>query len=91
MGLATLPPKPHFLLLCYGVITGPLKLISLLLERYHSRTVPREIWRSAAGITQTGLVLQYRVTASTRAIRVRSASDNLEQRQPLLLRGYSHN
>ena len=73
MGLSPLPPKPHFLLLCHGILTGPLKLLSVVLERYHARPVPREIWWSAAGITQPWLVLQCRVAVSSRAIHVRSA------------------
>lgn len=91
MGLAPVPPKPHFLLLRHDIMTGPLQLLSLVLERYHARPMPREIWWSVAGITQSWLVLQCGVTTSTFAIHVRSASDNPEQCQPLLFHGYSHN
>lgn len=73
MGLSSLPPKLCFLLFCPGVLTGPLQLLSVVLERTHARPVPREIWWSVAGITPLWLVLQCGIMVSSCAIRVRSA------------------
>lgn len=89
--LAPIASFPHFVLLRYGILTGPLKLLSVVLERYHARPVPRAIWCSVAATTEAWLVLQCRVTVSTRTIHVKISLHCPERCQPLSLHGCSHN